>query len=318
MMSKILYQLSKIKFRLKLWLFKRIIYSKDAWSLFNHASIPGFGTSLIRLYFPIYRNHLNGNDSFSPESKKQISEMFDTAVAKTTILEEIDPVKQLVMDLPLKERNSIEPYLDNYFFGAVDALVLGAMMNKHKPPQIIEIGSGISTRYMKLFKNHFNLQTKIVCIDPEPRAEISGATDVNIRKPFEAAITTNDLELTPGDFLFMDGSHYVFQNNDTLSFFFKVLPSLPAGVIIHIHDIYLPHDYSENVTDQLWGEQYILAAMLLGGFKGFKVLLPTYYLSKANAAFQAVTEEINRSFKEKPFELRNKHNEGYSFWMEKI
>ena len=310
--------MSKIKFRLKLWAFKRIICSKDAWSIFNQASIPGFGTNLIRLYFPIYRSHLNGNDSFSPELKKQFSELFGAATAKTTILEGIDPIKRLVMDLPLKEKNSIEPYLDNYFFGAVDALVLGAMMNKHKPTQIIEIGSGISTRYMKLFKNHFNLNTKIVCIDPEPRSEISGATDILIKKPFESAIARNDLKLNPGDFLFMDGSHYVFQNNDTLSFFFKVLPSLPAGVIIHIHDIYLPYDYPENVTDQLWSEQYILAAMLLGGFKGFRVLLPTYYLSKVDMAFQAVTEEINRSFNERPFELRSKHNEGYSFWMEKI
>ena len=58
-----------------------------------------------------------------------------------------------------------------------------------------------------------------------------------------------------------------------------VLPQLKPGVRIHIHDIFLPHEYlKEWVIDEnrSWNEQYILQALLMHS-SGFKVLFGNYY-----------------------------------------
>jgi hypothetical protein len=41
-----------------------------------------------------------------------------------------------------------------------------------------------------------------------------------------------------------------------------VIPALPDGVLVHVHDVFLPYDYP-NLYDQ-WchTEQYLLACML--------------------------------------------------------
>jgi hypothetical protein len=67
-----------------------------------------------------------------------------------------------------------------------------------------------------------------------------------------------------GDVLFFDGSHRCLQNSDVTAFFLDVLPELPSGVIVGIHDIVLPNDYPSVWKDRYYSEQYILAAYLLG------------------------------------------------------
>jgi hypothetical protein len=87
------------------------------------------------------------------------------------------------------------------------------------------------------------------------------------------------LELAvPGSILFFDGSHRSFPGSDVSVFFMKVLPALQPGVVIHIHDIYLPADYPKTVAPRYWSEQYLLAAWLLGGSNGLEVLLPGAHL----------------------------------------
>jgi hypothetical protein len=78
----------------------------------------------------------------------------------------------------------------------------------------------------------------------------------------------------PGSILFFDGSHRSFPGSDVTLFFLELLPALPPGVIVHIHDIFLPGDYPAAVASRYWSEQYLLATWLLGGGRGFEILLP--------------------------------------------
>jgi methyltransferase family protein len=86
-------------------------------------------------------------------------------------------------------------------------------------------------------------------------------------------------ELDAGDVLFFDGSHRLFQNSDVTVFFLEVLPKLRPGVLVHIHDIFLPDDYPASWTQRLYSEQYILAAMLLCERRPFKTVLPSHFVS---------------------------------------
>jgi hypothetical protein len=54
--------------------------------------------------------------------------------------------------------------------------------------------------------------------------------------------------LRAGDALFIDSSHILMPGSDVDILLNRVLPMLPAGVLIHIHDIFLPFDYPP-----IWG-----------------------------------------------------------------
>jgi len=59
-----------------------------------------------------------------------------------------------------------------------------------------------------------------------------------------------------------------------------VLPHLPAGVLVGIHDILLPDDYLPEWADYHWAEQYLVAALLLGGGKGIELELACHYVTE--------------------------------------
>lgn len=307
-----------VKFRTQLLLFNSLIKSNNAWHLFNKAGIEGFGVNLLRLYFPVYYDKKTARQSFSPQFQQQLIQIITKNDRSSGYHRSI--IHQLYenANLPVKEVDESLPYLDNYYFGLMDAAVLFAMMKRHAPKQIIEIGSGISTRYMRYFQNKLELNTAITCIDPAPRATVNFIADKVITQPLENMVEDNIFNLESDDIVFLDGSHYVFQGNDTLTFFFSILPALPKGVIIHIHDIYLPYDYSEHVEQQLWGEQYLLAALMQGGFNGFEILYPTYYMSQTNHEIKQTLNAINTSINHEAFSINIKHKEGYSFWIRTI
>jgi hypothetical protein len=63
--------------------------------------------------------------------------------------------------------------------------------------------------------------------------------------------------------------------------FLEVLPRLHPGVIVHVHDIFLPFEYRRDwVMDEFrfWTEQYLLQGFLTFNSE-FEVLLANYYLS---------------------------------------
>jgi hypothetical protein len=90
------------------------------------------------------------------------------------------------------------------------------------------------------------LETSITSVDPEPRREVDALCQHTIRRPLEEVDVAVFDNLQPGDIVFMDGSHRVFTNSDSTVFFLDILPRLGDGVVVGIHDIFLPFDYPPN------------------------------------------------------------------------
>jgi hypothetical protein len=172
------------------------------------------------------------------------------------------------------------PYWDNGTFPSLDAMALYAILADQNPAQYVEIGSGNSTKFARRAIERHNLRTRVVSIDPFPRAEVNALCDVSIRAVLEDQDLDFFSQLGPGDVVFFDGSHFGYQNSDTVVFFLDILPRLPVGVWVQIHDIVWPWDYGPEVIDRYFTEQYLLAAYILGGAARMDVQLANWFASK--------------------------------------
>lgn len=212
-----------------------------------------------------------------------------------------------------------KPHWKNDWFSALDAAALMGMLLTRKPNIYVEIGSGHSTMFAAHTIRSAGLKTVIKSIDPQPRAEIDSLCDFTVRGALEYCAPDIFDELGAGDILFFDGSHRVFQNSDVTAFFLEVLPRLKPGVIVHIHDIFLPCDYPPEWAERLFSEQYMLAAMMLCGDPPFRVLLPNYFVS-TDPALSARLREIFRAPNggvDIPLHYANAGaTPGVSFWLE--
>jgi hypothetical protein len=171
-----------------------------------------------------------------------------------------------------------EPSWINGMISGLDGASFYGLLRDRQPSLYLEIGSGNSTKFVARARREGDLDTRIVSIDPHPRAEVDDLCDEVIRKPLEAADLAAFTKLKAGDILFFDGSHRVFMNSDVTVFFLDILPALPAGVLVGIHDIYLPDDYPADIAERYYSEQYMLAAYLLGG-ADVEIVLPAWWAS---------------------------------------
>jgi hypothetical protein len=151
---------------------------------------------------------------------------------------------------------------------------LYGMIRQIRPARYIEIGCGISTRVARAAIVDEGLATEMICVDPAPRVVLPEANLRHLPKKLEAAIDEVLALAQPGSVLFFDGSHRSFPGSDVTLFFLELLPALPPGVVVHIHDIFLPDDYPADCGSRYWSEQYLLATWLLGGASGLEILLP--------------------------------------------
>ncbi len=195
---------------------------------------------------------------------------------------------------------------------ALDGMLLYTLARRLNPRTYLEVGSGNSTKFVRRAISDHGLQTRIVSIDPYPRAEVDALCDEVVREPFEGVPDARYGELlSAGDMVFIDNSHRSFQNSDVTVFFTEVLPALPPGVFYGIHDIFLPDDYPEGWADRFYNEQYLLAAYLLGGAGGDAVVFPGMFVSGDPAS----RELLRPLFGHPHFAGAEAHAGG--FWLEK-
>jgi hypothetical protein len=152
---------------------------------------------------------------------------------------------------------------------------------------------------------------KFVQIEPYPRREVlRGVPDhwrlipvILQRAPLELFRS-----LRANDILFYDGSHCAKVGSDVTWFFFRVLPLIAPGVLIHLHDIFFPYEYPREwifERGQSWNEQYILYAFLMNN-NDYRVLIANRYLhAKHEKELDDLYQGIQPSY-------------GCSFWMEKL
>jgi hypothetical protein len=203
------------------------------------------------------------------------------------------------------------PYWLNTWFPPLDAMMLQTMLATRRPRLLVEVGSGMSTKFARQAIERHRLGTRIVSIDPQPRAEIDGLVDDKIRLPLEQIAPEWFDRLGEDDILFVDSSHRALQNSDVTMFFLDVLPRLRPGVVAHLHDIYLPYDYTPAYLRLLWNEQYFLAAALLYGAAGIEILFPCWYASRD----PELSRRLDDCLRQGP--LANLSIHGKSFWLRK-
>lgn len=178
------------------------------------------------------------------------------------------------------EKDPKKPGWNNDFLPGLDIVAIYTLLSEIKPKKYVEIGSGNSTKVAFKAKNEQNLDTEIISIDPMPRAEIDDLADTVIRKPFENIDLKMLEELEAGDILFVDNSHRILPNSDSMVFYMEILPRLKKGVIVHVHDIYIPYDYPQFMCDRFYSEQYGLCFYLLANPKKFETIFPCYFISE--------------------------------------
>lgn len=228
-------------------------------------------------------------------------------------VQDLGPLHAYFAAIPMGGRSEAgPPFWLNAWYSPLDAMALTKMLRRHDPRLFVEIGSGISTKYARRAVAAHGLRTRMVSIDPAPRAEIDQLCDQVIRKPLEQVDPKVFDALAAGDILFLDSSHRAFQNSDVTVFFLEILPRLKPGVLVHIHDIYLPDDYISGHVDKQWNEQYVLAAALLFGGQAFEILFPAWYVGQDPALRAQVQAQVCHG------PLAGLDPYGTAFWMRKV
>jgi hypothetical protein len=178
--------------------------------------------------------------------------------------------------------------LNNGGFPGVDAEILYGMIREFKPRRIIEIGSGNST-YLSaqaILKNQEDdprCACELIAIEPYPNAVLQagfpGLSRLNPR-PVQDVPLDEFKRLEASDILFIDSSHVLKIGSDVHYEYLEILPRLPVGVLVHIHDIFFPAEYPKDLvlgSRRFWTEQYLVQAFLAFN-ESFKIFWAGNYL----------------------------------------
>lgn len=243
----------------KLFLFSRLLLSKES--------------QCIYLDYPLNRIPRNNHSSASFQALHRIMQQGDDRYFQ--LLKEMN---QSAIDLKSGSPELIDWSWENGWFPPLDIMSLYSLVRTYKPRNIIEVGSGVSTRVIcRAIVNH-HIKSKLLCIDPEPRVSLNTPISTHMALPLEETNANVFKRLSKNDFLIIDGSHVGLMNSDVIVFFTEVLPHLNPGVIVHIHDVYLPYDYPFGNT--AYNEQYFLSSLLLMKAKIGPLIFPSYYITQ--------------------------------------
>jgi predicted O-methyltransferase YrrM len=188
-----------------------------------------------------------------------------------------------------EEINQSSPryYVYNGMFGEIDGDILFCMIRHYKPKRIIEIGSGWST-YLSAYtikqnQREFGVSCELTAIEPFPNKILKNGF-LGLSVLIEKKVQDVDLKifeaLEENDILFIDSSHVVKINSDVCYEYLEILPRLKKGVLVHIHDVFLPKDYPRNWVVNLkifWNEAYLFQAFLIFN-RAFKVIWAGNYM----------------------------------------
>lgn len=228
--------------------------------------------------------------------------LIDAAFSYQTEIAEIQDSNKLT--------DSTLPVWNNGFLPGLDIIAIYTMIAHYKPKRYVEVGSGNSTKVAFKAKQEQHNSLEITSIDPMPRAEIDQLADVVIRKKFEDIDYKTILELEAGDILFIDNSHRILPNSDSMVFYMEILPQLKKGVIVHIHDIYLPYDYPQFMCDRFYTEQYGLAMYVMANPKRYRTIFPCYFVSEDAQLAKQLKPIWNHN------NLKGVERHGGSYWLQ--
>jgi hypothetical protein len=162
----------------------------------------------------------------------------------------------------------------NSMFGAQSARLLAGAIGAFRPRRYVEIGSGFSSAVLLDINEEWRSEDPIelTFIEPNPQRlqSILRDSDRAACTIIEEKVQNVDLavfdRLEPGDVLFIDSTHVVKTGGDVTTEWFEILPRIPPGVHIHLHDINYPFDYPHLwlvEQNRSWNETYFVRAFLM-------------------------------------------------------
>ena len=202
--------------------------------------------------------------------------------AQLALVEEL--ARQEPMRFPKTSDDPKEFFSTNPAFPPHDAWAMQAMLRHLRPGRMVELGSGwTSLLAARVNREHLDGELDLVCVDPYLQEFLRGGVD-GISEIIEQGAEDLPLEffdgLEAGDVLFIDSTHTVKTGSDVVYLFGEVIPRLKPGVVVHIHDIFLPGEYPPQwvLSGWAWNEQYLVQAFLAFNHE-FEVVLSLGWLA---------------------------------------
>ena len=185
--------------------------------------------------------------------------------AMAAIFDGIDGIAEVLLTIGRAADPPPAPRFRQDWFPRLDAAAAYALVRARRPARVVEIGCGHSTRWFARAVADGGLATRLTAIDPRPRATLAGLPVTFLRTTLQKAWTGPFAELTSGDILSLDGSHVLMPGTDVDIVLNRLMPELPAGVLVHLHDIFLPDPYPVQWLRRGYNEQQAVAPLLSGG-----------------------------------------------------
>lgn len=158
-----------------------------------------------------------------------------------------------------------EPRWNQSWFPRLDAVAAYMLLRERRPRRLVEVGSGHSTRFFRRAAKDGGFALEITAIDPAPRADIAALPIVLHRHLLQETGPAPFDAIRSGDVVSIDSSHLLLPGSDVDLFFGRVLPRLPVGCLLQIHDVFLPDDYPPSWDWRGYNEQQILPPLLESG-----------------------------------------------------
>ncbi|HET7410433.1 MAG TPA: class I SAM-dependent methyltransferase [Paracoccaceae bacterium] len=168
-----------------------------------------------------------------------------------------------------------EPRWRQSWFPRLDAAAAYTIALGSGARRIVEVGSGHSTRFLVRAGRDAGGAARITCIDPEPRASVAGLEIDWRREVLGVQHLPLFAALESGDIAFFDSSHLLWPGTDVDLILNRILPALRPGVLVHIHDVFLPDPYPADWEWRGYTEQLGLAGYLTG--RDWRIVWASYY-----------------------------------------
>jgi predicted O-methyltransferase YrrM len=214
-----------------------------------------------------------------PARYPAIETLFEEALPEmASALDAIEAVAEELKAIAQDARPPDPRWGQDWFCG-LDAAMLYAQIRRHRPARVVEIGSGHSTRFAARAIADGALETRLIAIDPEPRADLAALKVEWHRETLQQALKNSGghgiENFHPGDLLFVDSSHILMPGTDVELILTELLPRLPAGALVQIHDIFLPEPYPAAWAWRGYNEQAAVAVLLASG--GWDILFASRF-----------------------------------------
>jgi predicted O-methyltransferase YrrM len=216
---------------------------------------------------------------------------------------------------PRQPRHGAPFHLDNRHFECVDAQVLHGLMRQRRPRRFLEAGAGFST-LVALEAAAANAREGHSCAleayDPGAAAALRARAGPGFAlhaTPVQRVPLSAFTSLAAGDILFIDSSHILQVGSDVRFLFGEVIPRLQPGVLVHVHDVFLPAEYPRHWVKErmrFWNEQYLLQAFLCFN-PSFRVVWASHFMALRQP--QALADA---------FSCFTPRDQPASFWFERV